>query len=84
MFPDDDIWRYLVYLKYWTLNLTPIVDYPKVLFNPNVSLKYHLGLQPSIKGSSYRSALSEREDKIGISMALTRATDKEDCSSKEP
>ena len=34
-YPDDKIRRYLVYLKYWTLNLRSIIVYPKVLFHPN-------------------------------------------------
>ena len=33
---------YLVYLKYWTLSLMPLMVYPKVLFHPNFSIK---GLQ---------------------------------------
>ena len=30
---------YLVYLKYWTLNLIPLGVYPKVLFHPMFSIK---------------------------------------------
>ena len=30
---------YLVYLKYWTLNLMPPMVYPKVLFHPVFSIK---------------------------------------------
>ena len=30
---------YLVYLKYWTLNLMPIMVYPKVLVHPMYSIK---------------------------------------------
>ena len=30
---------YLVHLKYWTLNLMPLMVYPKVLFHPNFSIK---------------------------------------------
>ena len=30
---------YLVYLKYWTLNLMPLMVYSKVLFHPNFSIK---------------------------------------------
>ena len=26
-------WRYLVYLKYWTLNLRPLRVYPELLFH---------------------------------------------------
>ena len=33
--PDDNIQRYLVYFKYWTLNLTPLMVYPRVLFPPS-------------------------------------------------
>ena len=33
--PDDKVRRYLVYLKYWTLNPRPLMVYPKVLFPPN-------------------------------------------------
>ena len=25
--PDDEVWRYLVCLKYWTLNLRPLMVY---------------------------------------------------------
>ena len=32
---DDRVWRYLVYLKYWTLHLKPLIVYPKVPFHPN-------------------------------------------------
>ena len=32
--PDDKVRRYLVYLKYWTLSLNPLMVYPKVLFRP--------------------------------------------------
>ena len=28
----------MVYLKYWTLNLMPLLSYPKVLFHPNFSI----------------------------------------------
>ena len=40
--PDAEVWMYLVYLKNWTLNLMPLIVYPKVLFHPNFSIK---GLQ---------------------------------------
>ena len=30
---------YLVYLKYWTLNLMPLMVYRKVLFHPHFSIK---------------------------------------------
>ena len=30
---------YLVYLKYWTLNLMPLMVYPAVLFSPNFTIK---------------------------------------------
>ena len=36
--PDAKVRTYLVYLKYWTLNLVPLV-YPKALFHPNFSIK---------------------------------------------
>ena len=43
--PDDKVWRYLVYLKYWTLNLRPLMVYPEVLFPPNfVILRRHQGI----------------------------------------
>ena len=38
LLPDANQWMYLVYLKYWTLNLMPMV-YPNVLFHPNFSIK---------------------------------------------
>ena len=32
--PDDRVWRYWVYLKYWTLNLKPLmVFYPKLYYS---------------------------------------------------
>ena len=37
--PDAKDRMYLVYLKYWTLNLMPLIVYPKVLFNPMYSIK---------------------------------------------
>ena len=30
---------YLVYLKHWTLNLMPLMVYPKVVLRPNLSIK---------------------------------------------
>ena len=33
--PVDEVQRYLVYLKNWTLNLAPLMVYPKVLFPLN-------------------------------------------------
>ena len=30
--PDDGVRRYLIYLKYWPLNLRPLMVYPKALF----------------------------------------------------
>ena len=37
--PDAKVRMYLVYLKYWTLNLKPLVVYPEVLFHPNSGIK---------------------------------------------
>ena len=37
--PDAKVRMYLVYLKYWTLNLMPLMVYPKVLFHPNFTIK---------------------------------------------
>ena len=34
---------YLVYLKYWTLNLMPLMVYAKVVFHPNFSIKVQQG-----------------------------------------
>ena len=44
--PDDIVRRYLVYLKYWTLNLRPLMVYPKVLFPPDIIIKDTL--QPNL------------------------------------
>ena len=33
------VWRYFVYLKYWTLNFRPLMVYTKVLFPPNFGIK---------------------------------------------
>ena len=33
---DDEFRRYLVYLKYWTLDLNPLIVHAKVLFPPTV------------------------------------------------
>ena len=37
--PDANVWMHLVYFWYWTLNLMPLMVYPKVLFPPNFSSK---------------------------------------------
>ena len=37
--PDAKIQMYLVYLKYWTLNLMPRMVYTTVLFRPNFGIK---------------------------------------------
>ena len=37
--PDDTVRRKLVSLKYWILNLMPLMVYPKVLFPPNFVIK---------------------------------------------
>ena len=37
--PDAKIRMYLVYFKYWTMNLMPLMVYPKVLLHPNFSIK---------------------------------------------
>ena len=37
--PDDKVQRYLVYLKYRTLNLNPLMVYPKVLIPPRFIFK---------------------------------------------
>ena len=36
---DAKVRVYMVYLKYYTLNLRPLMVYPKVLFRPNFSTK---------------------------------------------
>ena len=35
----DIVWRPLVCIKYWTLNLGPLMVYPEVLFPPNFTIK---------------------------------------------
>ena len=53
--PDDKPWRYLVYPKYWTLNLRPLMVYPKVLFPPNfIILPTWLGRPGSAVGCRSR------------------------------
>ena len=57
---DDKFRRYLVYLKYWTLNLGSLMVYPKVLFPPNLinllqelleaAAKQEPGLLAALKG----------------------------------
>ena len=37
--PEPRVRMYLVYLKYWTLNLMPRKVYPNVLIHPNFSIK---------------------------------------------
>ena len=37
--PDAKVQIWLVYLKYWTLNLMHLMVYPKVLFHPKFSIK---------------------------------------------
>ena len=39
MAPDAKVRMYLVYLKYYTLNLRPLMVYPKVLLRPIFSIK---------------------------------------------
>ena len=39
---DDRVRRYLVHLKYWTLNLRPLMICPKVLSPPNFIIKVFL------------------------------------------
>ena len=34
--PDAEDWMYLVYFKHWTLNLMPLMVYPKVLVPHNL------------------------------------------------
>ena len=36
--PDAKVWRYSVYLKYWTLELGPLMVYPEVQSPPNFSI----------------------------------------------
>ena len=38
-FPDDKVWRYLVYVNYWILYLRPLTVYPKVLLPQNFIIK---------------------------------------------
>ena len=35
---------YLVYSKYWTLNLMPLMVYPKVSFHPNLSIRVSINV----------------------------------------
>ena len=37
--PDAKFWMFLVYLKYYTLHVRPLLVYPKVLFCPKFSIK---------------------------------------------
>ena len=37
--PDAKVQMCLVYLKHWTLNLMPLMVYPKVLFHINFTIK---------------------------------------------
>ena len=37
--PDAKVCNYLVYLKYWTLTLMPLMVYPKVPFRPKFSIQ---------------------------------------------
>ena len=48
--PDAKVRMYLVYLKCWTLNLMPLMVYPKVLFHPNFSIKAGPSLAPRSPG----------------------------------
>ena len=41
---------YLIFLKYWTLDLMSIMVYPKVLFHPNFSIKALTGLRGEEQG----------------------------------
>ena len=50
--PHDKVRRYLVYLKYWTLNLRPLMVYPKVLFPPNFIIQGQQEHLPCIAAGS--------------------------------
>ena len=52
---DAKVRMNLVYLKYWTLNLVPLMVYPQVIFHPNFSIKAHLRLCTSAWQSSLQT-----------------------------
>ena len=47
---DAKVWRYLVYPKYWNLNLKPVMVCPKVLFPPKFITK---GLKPALQDDKH-------------------------------
>ena len=55
MLPDEKVWRHLVYLKYWTLNIGALMVYLKVPFPPNFSIKVALCCQHKKLFSSCKS-----------------------------
>ena len=58
LYPNAKVWRYLVYLKYWTLSLRPLMIYPKVLTPPNFSIKVHFVTQPIFEDLARGSAVT--------------------------
>ena len=60
--PDANVRMYLVYLKYWTVNLLPQMVYPEVLFHPNFSIKgdRHLNALQQGRGPSEVHTLYNR------------------------
>ena len=58
MSPDAKVWMYLVYFKYWTLNLIPLMVYPKVIFRPMFSIKADVSNAQVIINSTYRDCVT--------------------------
>ena len=63
--PDAEDRVYLVYLKYWTLNLNPLMVYPKVLFHPIFNIKEEHCLARSFP----HAALYKRHDTAWLSVS---------------
>ena len=55
--PDDKVRRHLVYLKYWTLNINPLLVYPEVRFPPNFIINPDFSAPLALQSRSARLVL---------------------------
>ena len=56
----------MVYLKYWTLNLMPLMVYPKVLFHPMFGIKGLTGLPLRLHRAAGLSDLATRHNSMKL------------------
>ena len=75
--PDDEFRRFLVYLKYWTLDLRALMVYPKVQFPPGFIIKElaHLVIDGAFLGVPERviglAHLLEFLSSLGVTLHVT-------------